>query len=82
MEDESNENESKDSVDFFETIVVNLELKNSKSLVNCCWYLDLGATKHVSGNKSSFKGLKNSTKSPKPKAYWGPDSWCVWERQR
>jgi len=39
--------------------VVTLETKNSKNATNI-WYLDLGATKHVSRNKSSFKGLENS----------------------
>jgi len=61
VKEEMKENEAKESVDFFEAIVANLKTGSSKSLANC-WYLDLGATKHVSRNKSSFRGLKSSMK--------------------
>ncbi len=64
-------------MDFFETIVVNLEPKNSKSLVDCCWYLDSSATKHVSGDKSSFKGLENSTKVQNLKSIWARFMVCM-----
>jgi hypothetical protein len=56
------EDELKNSVDFFEAIMFNLEPKSSKNLVDYCWYFNSGATKHVSKNKFSFKGLENFTK--------------------
>jgi hypothetical protein len=61
-EEQLNEDASDDSVDFFENIVAHLETKNSKN-ATYIWYVDSGATKHVSRNKSSFKGLKNSIKT-------------------
>jgi hypothetical protein len=51
--------------------VVNLEPKSSKSSVDYCWYLDSSATKHVLRDKSSFKGLKNSTKVQNLKSIGG-----------
>ncbi len=44
------------SVNNFEIIVNNLEMKNNKNTSDI-WYLNLGATKHVFGNKSNIKGL-------------------------
>jgi hypothetical protein len=61
VEEEMKENEAEESEDFFETIVANLEMKGNKSPADC-WYLDSGATKHVLGDKSSFRGLKSSVK--------------------
>jgi hypothetical protein len=61
VDKEMKENKAKKSVDFFETIATNLEMGSRKSLANC-WYLVLSATKHVSGNKSSLRGLENSMK--------------------
>ncbi len=51
-----NEDAYEKSVNIFETIVNNLEIENSKNTSDI-WYLNSGATKHVSRNKSSFKGL-------------------------
>jgi hypothetical protein len=56
------EDELKNNMDFFEAIMLNLEPTSSKNLVDCCWYFNSGATKHVSKDKFSFKGLENSTK--------------------
>jgi len=61
VEEEMWKKEGKNSVDFFEKITANLKTGSSKSLANC-WYLNLGATKHVSRNKSSFRGLESSVK--------------------
>jgi hypothetical protein len=54
-------NEVEESVDFFEMLVTNLETRSNKSPADY-WYFDLGATKHVLGNKSSFKCLESSVK--------------------
>jgi hypothetical protein len=68
--DEANEDEFEDNVDFFEAIVANLELENSKNPTNC-WYLDLGATKHMLGDKFIFKGLEKSVKIQNMKSIGG-----------
>jgi hypothetical protein len=57
MEEGMKENQVKKSVDFFETIVANLEMGSNKSPIDCL-YLASSATKRVLGHKSSFKGLK------------------------
>ncbi|CAN5962531.1 unnamed protein product [Sphagnum jensenii] len=61
VEEEMKENEALKSVDFFETVVANLETRSNKSPADC-WYLDSGAAKHVLGDKSSFRGLESSVK--------------------
>lgn len=55
------ENEALKSVDFFETVVANLETRSNKTPADC-WYLDSSAAKHVLGDKSSFRGLESSVK--------------------
>jgi hypothetical protein len=42
--EESKEDDFEDHVDFFEAIVANLELENSKNPTNC-WYLDLACVR-------------------------------------
>jgi hypothetical protein len=64
------EDEVEESVDFFEMLIVNLETKSNKSLADY-WYFDLGATKHVLGNKSNFRGLKSSVKIQNVKSVRG-----------
>jgi hypothetical protein len=61
VEEEMKENEALKSVDFFETVVANLETRSNKTPADC-WYLDSSAAKHVLGDKSSFRGLETSVK--------------------
>jgi len=61
VEEDINKNKTKNSVDFFDTILVVVEYKSSDRLVET-WYLDSGATKHMLRNNSSFKALQNVVK--------------------
>jgi hypothetical protein len=61
VEEEMKDNEAQKSVDFLETIITNLETRSNKSPPNCS-YLDSSATKHVLGDKLSFRGLESSMK--------------------
>jgi hypothetical protein len=61
VEDEMQNNDFKENVDFFETIVANLKTWNRKNLANF-WYFDYGTTKHVSRDKANFKALENFVK--------------------
>ncbi len=55
--EEAKEDQFEDNVNFFEAIMDNLKLKSSNNLIDC-WYHDSGATKHVLGDKFSFKGVE------------------------
>ncbi len=56
-----NENETENSVDFFEIVMITVESNNNKHLVET-WYFDSSATKHMLGNNSSFRTLENFVK--------------------
>ncbi len=57
VEEDINENKTKDSVDFFETILATVEYKNNEHLVET-WYRDSSAIKHMLGNNSTFRALE------------------------
>lgn len=61
MEEDNNENKTKDSVDFFETILAAVEYKSNQHLVET-WYLDSNVIKHMLGNNSTFRALENFVK--------------------
>jgi hypothetical protein len=58
-------------VDFFGDNSHQFKNKSNKNLANY-WYLDSSTTKHVLGNKSSFKGLENLEKIQNVKFARGP----------
>lgn len=68
--EEAKEDEFEDNVEFFEAIVANLKLNNSKNPTNC-WYLDSYATKHMLGDKFNFSGLEKSVKIHNMKSIGG-----------
>jgi hypothetical protein len=56
MKEKLNKDGYEKNANVFEKLVINLELKNSKILVNT-WYFDSCVTKHVYRNKFSYRGL-------------------------
>jgi hypothetical protein len=61
VEEDINENKTKNSVDFFETILTAVEYKSNEHLVEI-WYLDSSVIKHMLGNNFNFKVLENFVK--------------------